>query len=289
VSARAAPTPHKIAAAITIRNFDANAFRRPGRVDLVRPDSVLGIPGLHRRIQPRIIPGKPPDNEDFFCLFSCQIMAHPWVKIRLTQRPSADSALPRHCIACAEALIVSPAMEKAKPDIDLEVFLMQRTGQGDRGSFEQLYERFSGVLFSTALNVLGNQEAAEDVLQDVFVAIWEKAPLYDSVRGKPLTWAVTLTRYKAIDRLRSLQRKGLLHDRIEQETKIFEEHTGRTSLDEVDASEKSKIVREAIELAFFDGLTQAEIAKKLRQPLGTVKARIRRGMLKLREIITPSL
>jgi len=191
-------------------------------------------------------------------------------------------------------------MEKAKPDTDLEVFLMQRTGQGDRGSFEQLYERFSGVLFSTALNVLNNQEAAEDVLQDVFVAIWEKAPLYDPVRGKPLTWAVTLTRYKAIDRLRSLRRKGILHERVEQEAKIFEEHTGNSSLNEVDSAEKSRIVRaaivqlsptqrEAIELAFFSGLTQAEIAKKLRQPLGTVKARIRRGMRKLREIIAPSL
>jgi RNA polymerase sigma-70 factor (ECF subfamily) len=191
-------------------------------------------------------------------------------------------------------------MEKPKPDTDLEVFLMRRTGQGDRGSFEQLYERFSGVLFSTALNVLNNQEAAEDVLQDVFIAIWEKAPLYDSVRGKPLTWAVTLTRYKAIDRLRSIRRKGLLHDRIEQETKIFEEHTGRSSLDEVDAAEKSGLVREAIqqlsatqreaiELAFFGGLTQAEIAEKLKQPLGTVKARIRRGMMKLKEILSGSL
>src|SRR5271154_5276307 len=102
-------------------------------------------------------------------------------------------------------------MEKSKPDTELEVFLMERTGQGDRGSFEQLYERFSGVLFSTALHVLGNQEAAEDVLQDVFVSIGKRAPLYAPVRGKPLTWAVTLTRYKAIDRLRSLQRKGALH------------------------------------------------------------------------------
>ena len=177
---------------------------------------------------------------------------------------------------------------------------MQRTGQGDRGSFEQLYERFSGVLFSTALNVLGNQEAAEDVLQDVFIAIWEKAPLYDSVRGKPLTWAVTLTRYKAIDRLRSLQRKGVLHEKVEQEAKIFEEHSDKTSLDEVDAAEKARIVREAvrqlsgsqrkaIEMAFFDGLTQAEIAERLGEPLGTVKARIRRGMMKLKEIISPSL
>jgi len=191
-------------------------------------------------------------------------------------------------------------MEQVRPDTDLEVFLMQRTGQGDRGSFQQLYERFSGVLFSTALNVLNNPEAAEDVLQDVFIAIWEKAPLYDSVRGKPLTWAVTLTRYKAIDRLRSQRRKGLLHDRIEQESRIFEANTGCTSLDEVDAAEKSRIVRgailhlapaqrEAIEMAFFGGLTQAEIAEKLRQPLGTVKARIRRGMMKLKQIISGNL
>lgn len=191
-------------------------------------------------------------------------------------------------------------MDNAKPDVPLEVFLMQRTGQGDKGSFEQLYERFSGVLFSTALHVLNNQEAAEDVLQDVFIAIWEKAPLYDSVRGKPLTWAVTLTRHKAIDRLRSLQRKSVLHDRIEQEKKIFERHPDKSSLDEVDAAETSRIVRqallqlsprqrEAIELAFFSGLTQAQIARKLQQPLGTVKARIRRGMMKLREIISPSL
>jgi RNA polymerase sigma-70 factor (ECF subfamily) len=187
-----------------------------------------------------------------------------------------------------------------RPDTELEVFLLRRAGQGDRGSFEQLYERFSGVLFSTALHVLGNPEAAEDVLQEAFVAIWEKAPRYDSVRGKPLTWAVTLTRNRAIDRLRSLRRKGALHERIEQETKIFEERSDRSSLDEVDAAEKSKIVREAllqlspgqreaIDLAFFGGLTQAQIARKLQQPLGTVKARIRRGMVKLKEIISPSL
>jgi RNA polymerase sigma-70 factor (ECF subfamily) len=200
----------------------------------------------------------------------------------------------------AQTRFITLRMDKAKPNTELEVFLMQRTGEGDRGSFEQLYERFSGVLFSTALHVLGNQEAAEDVLQDVFISIWEKAPLYDSDRGKPLTWAVTLTRYKAIDRLRSLQRKGLLHDRIEQESKIFEEHTDKSSLDEVDAAEKARIVREAvmklsptqreaIELAFFAGLTQAEIAKKLHQPLGTVKARIRRGMMKLKELVSGSL
>jgi RNA polymerase sigma-70 factor, ECF subfamily len=185
-------------------------------------------------------------------------------------------------------------------DVEQEISLIQRTGQGDRRSFELLYERYSGVLFSTAYRVLNDQEAAEDVLQDVFVQIWDKAGTYDSARGKPLTWAVTMTRNKAIDRLRSIQRRGRLQDEIEEEVQTFERFNDRSSIDEVDAMEKGRLVREAvlrlspeqreaIELAFFSGLTQIEIAARLHQPLGTVKARIRRGMMKLRDIITPSL
>jgi len=184
----------------------------------------------------------------------------------------------------------------SQEEVDIEIALLQRVGQRDRKSFEQLYDRFSGVLFSTAYRVLNNQEAAEDVLQDVFIAIWEKAPLYDATRGKPLTWAVTLTRNKAIDRLRSVQRRGRLQDEVEREAKIFEAHDGKDSIDHVDVLEKSQMVRaavmqlsgeqrQAIELAFFSGLTQSEIAEKLKEPLGTVKARIRRGMMKLKELI----
>jgi RNA polymerase sigma-70 factor (ECF subfamily) len=188
------------------------------------------------------------------------------------------------------------------PAIDLaaEIALLKRISGGDRQSFEQLYERFSGVLFSTAYRVLNNQEAAEDVLQDVFIQIWEKAPFYDPARGKPLTWAVTLTRNKAIDRLRSTQRRNRLQDDVEKESQNFEQFDGKSSVDAVDAMEKGAMVREAIkklskeqreaiELAFFSGLTQTEIAERLSEPLGTIKARIRRGMMKLRDDITPQL
>lgn len=184
----------------------------------------------------------------------------------------------------------------SQEEVDIEIALLVRVGKRDRRSFEELYDRFSGVLFSTAYRVLNNQEASEDVLQDVFIAIWDKAPLYDPARGKPLTWAVTLTRNKAIDRLRSLQRRGRLQDEVEREAKIFEQHDDRGATDPVEVLEKSQLVREAvmqlsgeqrqaIELAFFSGLTQSEIAEKLHEPLGTVKARIRRGMMKLKEII----
>jgi RNA polymerase sigma-70 factor (ECF subfamily) len=192
----------------------------------------------------------------------------------------------------------------AEPDptseLNYEIELLRRTGEGDRRSFEQLYERFSGVLFSTAYRVLNNQQAAEDVLQDVFIQIWEKAPLYDSNRGKPLTWAVTLTRNKAIDRLRSVQRRSRLQDDVEKESAIGEQFDGRSSLDAVEGIEQAQLIRdaltklskdqrEAIELAFFSGLTQTEIAEKLGEPLGTIKARIRRGMMKLRELVEPWL
>ena len=184
--------------------------------------------------------------------------------------------------------------------LEAEIALLRRVAQGDRRAFEELYDRFSGVLFSTAYRVLNNQEAAEDVLQDVFIQIWEKAPLYDPTRGKPMTWAVTLTRNKAIDRLRSTVRRNRLQDDVQRESETFEQFDDRSSFDAVASGETSKLVREAIqklskdqreaiELAFFSSLTQTEIAERLGEPLGTIKARIRRGMMKLKDVISPEL
>lgn len=185
-------------------------------------------------------------------------------------------------------------------DPNAEIELLQQIARGDRRSFEALYDRFSGVLFSTAYRVLNNREAAEDVLQDVFVQIWDKAPLYDPSRGKPLTWAITLTRNKSIDRLRSTQRRNRLSDELEQEAESLEQFDDKSSVEVVEAMEKGKLVRaaigklspdqrEAIELAFFSGLTQTEIAERLQEPLGTIKARIRRGLMKLREVLDARL
>lgn len=185
-------------------------------------------------------------------------------------------------------------------ELEAEIELLKQIGQGNRQSFEALYDRFSGVLFSTAYRVVNNQEAAEDVLQDVFVQIWEKAPLYDPARGRPMTWAVTLTRNKAIDRLRSTQRRFRMQDDVQRQSEADEQFDDRSAFDAIVAGEKSLLVRaavlklskdqrEAIELAFFSSLTQAEIAERLNEPLGTIKARIRRGMAKLKEAISPEL
>lgn len=185
-------------------------------------------------------------------------------------------------------------------ELEAEIELLKRIGQGDRVSFEELYDRFSGVLFSTAYRMLKNQEASEDVLQDVFIQIWNKAPLYNPTRGRPMTWAITLTRNKAIDLLRSTQRRGNLQDSVQHELATFEQFDDRSSFDAVASVETSKLVRdamrklskdqrEAIELAFFSSMTQTEIAEHLNAPLGTIKARIRRGMMALREMIGPQL
>lgn len=191
-------------------------------------------------------------------------------------------------------------MEVESKEVVLEIELLRRIGMGERQSFEELYDRYSGVLFSTACRILNQQEAAEDLIQEVFVQIWEKAALYDPKRGKPLTWAITLTRNRAIDRLRSIHRRQKLSEEIEREAEIDNYQTDKSSAEEVTTSEKSQIIREAIlqlspdqrcaiDLAFFSGLTQTEIAENLHEPLGTVKARIRRGMTRLRDLLKEEL
>ncbi|MGA9576538.1 MAG: sigma-70 family RNA polymerase sigma factor, partial [Terrimicrobiaceae bacterium] len=125
-------------------------------------------------------------------------------------------------------------------------------------------------------------------------------PLYSPGRGRPMTWAVTLTRNKAIDLLRATRRRGCLQDNVQQELETFEQFDDRSSFNAVTSAETSKLVRdamqklskdqrEAIELAFFSSMTQTEIAERLNAPLGTIKARIRRGMMTLRDMIGPQL
>jgi RNA polymerase sigma-70 factor (ECF subfamily) len=197
-------------------------------------------------------------------------------------------------------MFVSSMQPESASELEIEIDLLRRIGQGDHRGLEDFYDRISGTLFGIAFRILNNRESAEDVLQEVFVQIWEKAPLYDPSRGKPLTWAVALTRNKAIDRLRSTQRRARLQEDVKKETDNLERIDARSSFDTVSAGEHGKLARDAIlrlsdeqreviELAFIQSLTQSEIAARLGEPLGTIKARIRRGLAKLRELIGPQL
>ena len=172
-----------------------------------------------------------------------------------------------------------------------ETELLRRIATRDREALAELYDQVAGPLFSLALRILGDQPEAEEVVQDVFVQIWDKATTFDPAMGSPLHWALSIARNRSIDRLRSRQRRSRLATELQEFVDVAaDEPNVRASLAEdelaaVRSAVKSLPVdqRRAIEMAFFGGFTHPEIADALKEPLGTVKARIRRGMLKLRE------
>jgi RNA polymerase sigma-70 factor, ECF subfamily len=170
--------------------------------------------------------------------------------------------------------------------------LLRAIADRDRDALRQLYTRHSGVLFALAFKILSDRTEAEDVLQDAFIQIWKTASSYDDGRGKPLGWFIMLTRSRAIDHLRSRKtRSRLTESAASDESSV---NAVATPADQALVSESQQAVRNAlnilptdqrvpIEMAYFGGMTQFEIAQKLSQPLGTVKTRMRAGMMRLRE------
>jgi RNA polymerase sigma-70 factor (ECF subfamily) len=172
-----------------------------------------------------------------------------------------------------------------------EARLLARIAKKDAEAFAQFYDQTSGVLFSVAKSILLDATKAEDVLQEIYLTIWEKADVYDPALGKPISWAIALTRNKALDLLRSTKRRDAALQRL----------AGNTASDasdgpppNVEMKESAEIVRQAlatlgekqrraIELSLLGGLAHAEIAQMMGEPLGTVKAWIRRGILEIRE------
>ena len=180
--------------------------------------------------------------------------------------------------------------------VEEDVRLLQRIAERDSRSFQELYRKYSGLLFSAISNVLNDHHDAEDVMQEVLVQIWNKAHLYEQRKGKPLTWLTTMARNRAIDRIRAKQRRSRLNDEFEVENKNVQPEFETSGRDILQDKERDTILRgavakltddqkEAIHLAYFSGLTQAEVAERLSEPLGTVKARIRRGVNRLEGLV----
>ncbi len=180
-----------------------------------------------------------------------------------------------------------------------EAALLQRVSGGDAEAFDALYTRWSPMLYGLLCKILEDPREAEDALQEGFLHIWRKAGSYDASRSSPTTWAYMIFRNKAIDRLRSRERRGKGMERIAGEEPSFastvadpgedaESHERREAVKEALESIPAD-QREAVSLAFFSGLTQTEIAEKLGAPLGTIKARIRRGLLKLGDALKGKL
>jgi len=174
--------------------------------------------------------------------------------------------------------------------------LMLQVAAADETAFSGLYRRLAPGLFSMIYAILQDQKEAEDVLQESFVQMWKKTGTYDPARSGLFTWAVMISRNKAIDRLRARQRRFRTVEAAATELSVVppeaseradellgeneERHRIRSALSQLPGAQ-----REAIDLAFFSGMTQLEISSKLGAPLGTVKARIRRGLLALRDVL----
>lgn len=186
------------------------------------------------------------------------------------------------------------------PDRHAEAELMIRVAARDQQAFAELTEKYSALIFSTAFKVLNHYEDTEDIMNEVLTTIWKKADTYHPKKGSLVTWICTTTRNRAIDRVRSVQRRCALYDRFEEKVEGEAPEyslTGREALYLSDARhilqsavvELSPEQREVIELAYFEGLTQKQIAERIDSPLGTVKARIRRGVERLRVSINDRL
>ena len=177
-------------------------------------------------------------------------------------------------------------------DDEADAHKLRGIANGDRQCFRALHDRYDGLLFTTINNVLNDREDSEEVLQEVLHSMWRKAHLYSSGRGRPVTWLSSLARNRAIDRLRSKKLQAFgeeieVNPRGSRGTGGIEAAQRRETCHAVRSAvmNLTDLQREAIEKVYFEGLTQKETASQLGEPLGTVKARIRRGLAKLRDSV----
>jgi RNA polymerase sigma-70 factor (ECF subfamily) len=184
-------------------------------------------------------------------------------------------------------------MQVSAQSFNQAVYLIEQTAKQDREAFSQLYDRFSTLVFTLAMRMLRERGDAEDLLQEVFVQVWRQAENYSQERGSPEAWIVNIARSRAIDKLRSRRRMEeafVLTDdpaRAESTENVesqVAESEARLTMNSALAN-LPEAQRRVLELAYFDGLSQSEIADRLKEPLGTVKTRMRSGIQRLRDML----
>jgi RNA polymerase sigma-70 factor (ECF subfamily) len=184
------------------------------------------------------------------------------------------------------------AVDPAEDQYNAE--LLRRIALGDEAAFAALYDRFSPVLHGLALRMMNDANEAEDVVQEGFTYIWRRAGAFDASRSSAFAWAVMIVRNKAIDKLRVRLRGERLRDRVNTFPEQFTDRDEQSAQEPLFRERRTEVLsalsdmppeqRQALQLAFFSGLTHEQIAEQLGAPLGTIKARIRRGLLRLRQI-----
>lgn len=173
--------------------------------------------------------------------------------------------------------------------------LLGAIARGDARAFETLYDRHASTVYALLLRILGNVDDAQEVLQETFVKAWSTASTFDPARGSEAAWLISIARSRGIDRLRARRLRGDRENDAGREISIHSSFVEkRTGADDAILSQQQRAVRgalaelpeaqrAALELAYFEGLSQSEIAERLGEPLGTVKTRMQLGMKKLRD------
>ena len=182
-------------------------------------------------------------------------------------------------------------------DSDDELKLMKRIKARDEEALSELYDLYKRLLFGMVISIVKKREEAEDVLQEIFVKIWNKAESFDEERGNVYSWIVTLARNKAIDRIRSKGYKTQQKQSVSIHEPLFSlEGDKHDPMETTIFSDRAELVKRALEqipekqsevikIAYYRGMTQREISDHLDIPLGTVKTRTRQGMIKLKRIL----
>jgi RNA polymerase sigma-70 factor (ECF subfamily) len=196
--------------------------------------------------------------------------------------------------ASADCLFRPAVTEPAHTTAD-DTQLVTAMARGDERAAARLYDRHAAMVYGLALRITGERADAEDVVVEAFAQAWRDAARFDGVRGSVTGWLVTITRSRALDQMRARRRRqGTADQALQQDTPVAMGEGFRDAARLVEDTECAAAVAQAlgelppaqrtvIELAFFEGLTHPEVAARLREPLGTVKTRIRLGLLKLRD------
>ena len=196
-------------------------------------------------------------------------------------------------------MVLLAAVARLLPDDrerSADIRCIKEMAAGDASGLSAIYDRHSTAVYSLALRIVREESEAEDVVQEVFAQAWRQADRYDARRGSVIAWLLIMTRTRAIDRLRMRlarpDRQSTPDPAVLDQLPAAGEDPASGLVAQEDAQRVRQALEElpllqrmAIELAFFEGLSQSEIAERLEQPLGTVKTRIRLGLLKLRDAL----
>ncbi|CAN5685830.1 sigma-70 family RNA polymerase sigma factor [soil metagenome] len=182
-----------------------------------------------------------------------------------------------------------------------DAVLISAAASGDAAALETLYERYSRIVFSFSLRIVGDPQIAEEILQEVFFRAWQQGGSFQANRGSLATWLLSITHNLSIDEIRRRNRRPqkaessepeLLLSGVRDESQNVEDEVWLGAIRESIVKSLTQLPeaqRVPIEMAYFQGLTQREIAESLDEPLGTIKTRMRLGMLKLREFLSPEV